>query len=202
MLRIPLAVLRTSPETLAIVRQVLADGGIAAIPTETFYAFAVDPFSEKGVRRVFEIKGRDDGKALSVLFSSREQLSALGLGDEPSVLDRYFDIWPAPLSVILPLRAPIAASRGGKTLAVRLPAAPAIHFLLNSVGPLTGTSANRSGDSPFNDPSELEERFKEELDVIIDGGRTPGGRPSTLIDATTHPPTLLRDGAFPWTTPI
>ena len=89
MLRIPLAVLRTSPETLAIVRQVLADGGIAAIPTETFYAFAVDPFSEKGVRRVFEIKGRDDGKALSVLFSSREASSP------PSVLVMNRPFWIA-----------------------------------------------------------------------------------------------------------
>ncbi len=201
MLRIPLPLLRNSPETLELVRQILEDGGIAAIPTETFYGFAVDPFSEKAVNRVFEVKERDDGKALPVLFSSRTQLSSLGLDAKPFVLDRFFEIWPAPLTVILPLQAPIAASRGYRTLAVRLPAAPALHFLLNAVGPVTGTSANVSGDSPFDDPEQVAARFGERIDVLIDGGRTPGGLPSTLIDATTDPPTVLRDGAFSWTNP-
>ena len=198
MLRVSLEILRTAPEGLDSLRQLLAEGGVAAIPTDTFYGFAVDPLNRRGVERVFRLKGRDHGQALPVLFSSLEQLSGLGIEEEPSLVHRYMALWPAPLSVIFRLRAPIAASAGRSTLAVRLPAAAPIHFLLEAVGPLTATSANQTGAPPLDDPDQVEALFGAELDVLVDGGRTPGGKPSTLVDATADPPLLLRDGAFPW----
>lgn len=198
MLRVTLETLRTAPEGFAFLRELLGRGGVAAIPTDTFYGFAADPLSPTGVERVSRLKHRTGKKALPVLFSSSEQLIALGVEEEPSTLARYFAIWPAPLSVIFGLRAPIAASGGGSTLAVRFPAAPSIHFLLEAAGPLTATSANRAGLPPLSDPDEVEALFGGELDMLIDGGRTPGGKPSTLIDATADPPRVLRDGAFSW----
>jgi L-threonylcarbamoyladenylate synthase len=196
---VPLEDLVESEEEVAGLREVLAHGGVAAVPTETFYALAADPASEKGVSRVFEIKGRDDGKPLLVLVSSRGDLARLGIEAAPRLLDRFFGIWPAPLTVVLPLRRPIAASRGARTLAIRVPAGEAVRRLLDRVGPLTGTSANRSGQPPISDPDELARELGDDLELLVDGGATPGGAPSTIVDATLEPPRVLRAGAYAWT---
>ena len=198
MRRVRLDDLVESEEAVAGLRDVLAHGGVAAAPTETFYALAADPVSEKGVSRVFEIKGRDDGKPLLVLVSSRGDLAPLGIEAAPGLLDRLFDIWPAPLTVVLPLRAPIAASRGARTLAVRVPALKSVRRLLALTGPLTGTSANRSGRPPISDPDEVARELGGDVDLLVDGGTTPGGAPSTIVDATLEPPRLLRAGAYAW----
>lgn len=200
MRRISIDLLNASPEEVFRLRELLGNGGLLAVPTETFYALSADPFSVAGVRRVFQAKGRDDGKPLPVLFGSRGQLARLGVDADAQTLDHYFGIWPAPLTVVFALRAPIAASRGASTLAVRLPAAKKLRVLLAAAGALTGTSLNRSGSPPLDDPDAIEAVFRREIDVLIDGGRTTGGKPSTIVDATKDPPTLLRSGAFPWPT--
>jgi L-threonylcarbamoyladenylate synthase len=193
-----LAQLLGSSDELSRVRKVFAGGGVAALPTETFYALAADPTNERGVSRIFEIKGRDDGKPLLVLFSSRDQLRALGVRAPSDPLDRLFRLWPAALTAVLPLSAPIAASRGSSTLGVRMPHAPAVLELLETVGPLTGTSANRSGAPSLSDPEEVSRILGAELDLLVDGGVTPGGEASTVLDATREPPVVLRPGAFRW----
>lgn len=197
--RVRLAELLESPGGLADLSDLIARGGVAAVPTETFYALAADPTSERGVSRIFEIKGRDDGKPLLVLFSSREHLARLGVAARPDVLEWFLRAWPAPLTAVFPLARPIAASRGGRTLGVRMPAAPAVRRLLDATGPLTGTSANRSGAPPLADPDDVFETLGSQVDVLVDGGPTPGGEPSTIVDATREPPRVVRAGAFAWT---
>jgi L-threonylcarbamoyladenylate synthase len=185
----------------AALRELVEDvraGSVLAIPTESSYGLAVDPRSEAAVRRVFAIKGRDGGKPLLVVAANRGQLEDLGVAASRETLDRYVALWPAPLTVILPLRAPLPASAGTATLAVRVPAHPKLRELLEATGPLTATSLNRSGESPFDDAESAEGAFGGEVDVLVDGGRTSGGPPSTLLDATVEPPRLLRAGAFPW----
>jgi len=196
--RITIEELSAHPEDLLGLSELLGNGGVAAVPTESFYALAADPWNEAGVRRVFETKGRDSVKALPVLFAAREQLEGLGVIATAATLDRYFQFWPAPLTVVLPVREPLPASRGLSSLAVRLPSEPRLRQLLVSVGPLTGTSANRSGSPALDDPDAVEAIFRRDVDLLVDGGKTPGGMPSTIIDATRDPPALLRDGAFPW----
>ncbi|HEX9689487.1 MAG TPA: L-threonylcarbamoyladenylate synthase [Thermoanaerobaculia bacterium] len=198
MRRIELRDLLASPEEISHFREVLARGGVAALPTETFYALAADPTSERGVSRTFEVKGRDEGKPLLVLFSSRAQLERLGVTAGLETLDRFFRIWPAPLTAVFPLASPIPASRGSTTLGVRMPAVAAVRELLDAVGPLTGTSANRSGEPPLLSPDAVEDALGSDIDLIVDGGPTPGGEPSTVIDATREPPVVLRSGAFRW----
>lgn len=198
MLRIAIDKLVDSPKEIAVLRELLAHGGVVAVPTETFYALGADPLNEGGVRRVFAIKGRDDGKALPVLFGTRVQLDRLGVVASHALLDQYLRIWPAPLTVAFPLRAPIAASRGASSLAVRLPASRPVRALLVLSGPLTGTSVNRSGSPPMDDPDHIEEFFGRHIDLLVDGGKTPGGKPSTIVDATVDPPALVRPGAFAW----
>jgi L-threonylcarbamoyladenylate synthase len=196
--RLRLRDLLASPGEISRLRQVLQQGGVAAIPTDTFYALAADPGSATGVARIFEVKGRDDGKPLLVLFAERGQLDGLGITASSDALDLFFEIWPAPLTVVLPLARPIAASRRSSTLAVRMPAHAEVRALLSDVGPVTGTSANRSGDPPLSDPDAVESALGADLDALVDGGRTPGGDASTLLDATRTPARVIRPGAFPW----
>jgi L-threonylcarbamoyladenylate synthase len=179
-------------------RELLSKGGVAALPTETFYALATDPLSEAGVRRICEMKGRDDVKALPVLFATREHLNWLGVDAPQGILEPYFQIWPAPLTVVFSIRQPIAASRGIKKLGVRMPADRKLRTLLQSLGPVTGTSVNRSGSPPLDDPDAVEALFRRDIDWLVDGGRTPGGKASTVVDATTAPPAVLRPGAYEW----
>jgi len=173
-------------------------GSVLAIPTESTYGLGVDPRSEFAVGRVFAMKGRDGTKPLLVVAADRAQVEALGISASAETLDRFFALWPAPLTVALPLRTPLPASAGATTLAVRVPAHPKLRELLEATGPLTATSLNRSGEPPCDDPDEAERVFGDEVDVLVDGGKTPGGPPSTLLDATVEPPRVLRSGAFPW----
>ena len=188
----------SSAEEISQFRLLLRHGGVAAVPTETFYAFGADPFRADSVERIFEIKGRDEGNPLPVLFANRSDLEGLGVLADPATLDIYFAIWPAPLTVVFPIRAPIAASRGLSTLAVRIPASKKVRDLLSAVGPLTGTSLNRAGSPPLSDPNAIEAGFRREIALLVDGGNTPGGLPSTLLDATRDPPVVLRHGAHAW----
>ena len=198
MLRIGLEAAAADPSLLARIREILSRGGVAAVPTETFYGLAADPWSESGVRRIFRIKQRDDGKPLPVLAAGEEQLRQLGVDESTPALAPWLALWPAPLTVVLRIHAPIAASRGGRALAVRIPASTGLRRLLEKTGPLTGTSANRSGAEPLSDPDAVARLFQSEVDVLVDGGPTPGGRPSTIVDGTVDPPVLRRAGGFPW----
>ena len=193
-----MADLLASPDELASLSALLSRGGLAAVPTETFYALAADPTSEPGVRRVLALKRLGAARPLLVLVAARSQLGPLGVSAEPPILDRFFGIWPAPLTVVFPLRKPIPASRDAFSLGVRVPAHEALRELLAHVGPVTGTSLNRSGETPCEEADDVARQFPGEIDVLVDGGRTPGGRPTTLVDATVAPPRVLRAGAFPW----
>jgi L-threonylcarbamoyladenylate synthase len=201
MRRIPIDELNSSREEIFRMRELLGKGGVVALPTETFYGLAADPWSEEAVRRICEIKGRDAVKALPVLFATREHLGRLGVDAPASVLEPYFQIWPAPLTVVVSVRAPIAASRGVRKLGIRMPADRKLRSLLERVGPLTGTSVNRSGSPPLDDPDAVEAIFRRDIDWLIDGGPTPGGKPSTVVDATLTPPEILRPGAYVWARP-
>ena len=199
MKRVPIESLDGCSTALREIAQALKTGVVLAIPTESSYGLAVDPRNRRGVDRVLAIKGRENaGKPLLVVVAGREQLDALGVEAPAAVLDGLFSIWPAPLTAVLPIRALVPASCGGTTLAVRVPAEPRLRALLESIGPLTATSLNRSGEPPVTDPDEAMRLFEGEVDLLIDGGRTAGGAPSTLLDATVDPPRVLREGAFRW----
>jgi L-threonylcarbamoyladenylate synthase len=201
MRRIPIAELLASRDEVFRLRELLGKGGVVAIPTETFYGMAADPWSDAGVRRICDTKGREGSKALPVLIGVRSHLDRLGVDAPARSLDAYFQIWPAPLTVVFSISRAIAASRGLRKLGVRLPADSRLRELLRAIGPVTGTSMNRSGSPPLDDPDAVEGLFRRELDWLIDGGRTPGGLPSTVVDATSVPPEVLRPGAYAWVRP-
>jgi tRNA threonylcarbamoyl adenosine modification protein (Sua5/YciO/YrdC/YwlC family) len=175
---------------------VVAAGGVVLLPTETFYGLAASPFDHDAVDRVLAAKGRPAELALPVLCSDWQQLEALV--EVPQVhRPRLSRIWPGALSVVLACRGPLAAAPAG-TLAVRIPGHAMLRAVLYRVGPLTGTSANRHGRPPCVDPDEALASLVEAPDLVLDGGRTPGGSPSTLVDLTGEEPRVLREGAVRW----
>ena len=175
------------------VRDVLAAHGVIALPTETFYGLAADPADPVAVDRVFAVKGRPADRALPVVAASLEQLDGLVRLGEPW-RSRLGASWPAPLTAVLPILAPLPFAVA--TLAVRIPSHPLLLELLARVGPLTATSANVTGQASLTTTEEVLRALSTGLALVLDGGTTTGGLPSTLIDVAGPAPKLLRSGAF------
>lgn len=173
----------------------LQPGSLAAYPTETFYGLGVLINSREGLDRVITLKGRDAAKGMIVLVSDMTMASCIAVidKDQKKLLER---LWPGPVSIVLeakpdinPLLAP-----GGK-VALRFSPNILATSLVEMVGPITSTSANRSGEPPARTPHEVASRGLA-IDAIFDGGETPGGKPTTLIDLTIWPPVCLREGVM------
>ncbi len=184
---------RIAPE----VRRVAGKGGVLVIPTETFYGLAADPRSSAAVARVYALKDRPRGMPLPVLCAGWAQVEAL-VEIPDTHRARLSRCWPGPLTVVLPVREPLAAAPG-RTLAVRIPGHDLLRSLLDLVGPLTGTSANRHGAPPSTEALAAARSLAGTPDLVLDGGPTPGGAPSTLVDLSGSGPRLLRAGPVAWT---
>jgi L-threonylcarbamoyladenylate synthase len=195
MLRLPFADERDLAAALKAVLKARQGHGGVALPTETVYGLAVPPDDPVAVARVFTLKGRPAEKALPVVAASVEQLDPMVVFPE-AWRRRLQAAWPAPLTVVLPSRTERA---GGGNVAVRIPAHPLLRALLASVGPLTATSANRSGGPPLSRPRDVARLLGAGLALLLDGGEAPGGLPSTVVDLSGELPRLLRPG--PWQVP-
>ena len=182
-------------------RRLLEDGGILAIPTESSYGLAAAPGNRRGVESIYAAKGRERRKPLPVVAADVEQLVALGVDRRSPALAAIAPLWPAPLSVLLPLAEPLAqplaATAGGATLAARVPAHRRLRHLLADLGfAVTATSANRSGEPAILDPQALEPLLAGRSAAIVDDGILSGGPPSTLVDWLDGRIQILRHGAF------
>jgi L-threonylcarbamoyladenylate synthase len=185
-------------ETLAQeIRHVRERAGLTAIPTETFYGLGVNPFDRAALDRLSAVKGRAEGKPILVLVSAQEELSSFAehVPAAASVLMEAF--WPGALTILFPARAsvPTALTAGTGRIGIRLSSCQPLREVLARVGPLTGTSANRAGAPPAQTAREVEQAFGDEVDVIVDAGPTPGGLPSTVIEADEN--RIVREGAIP-----
>jgi len=192
--------IQESPSTLQLneIAKALGGGSVVLMPTDTIYGLHALALDAEAVARVAEIKGREETKPFIVLAASIDQLPLLGVSAEDDILDALASVWPAPLTAILPLHAPIPASRGALTLAVRIPALEWLRELIVRTGPLVSTSANQSGEPAVESPALLARELQDRLDAIVDGGvRT--GEPSTIVDLTSAEPQLLRDGQHSFT---
>ena len=182
-----------SPKLIAEVGAMLIEGNVVLLPTDTIYGLHASALNENAVARVATLKGRYDTKPFIVLTSSVEELPRLGIAASPEVLEVLASIWPAPLTAILPLRQPIAASRGASTLAVRIPALAWLRTLLTNTGPLVSTSANRSGEPPVESPELLARELQNRVDGIVSEGRL-AGEPSAIVDLSSDEPRFIRGG--------
>jgi L-threonylcarbamoyladenylate synthase len=178
---------------LAEIARTLGEGKVVLLPTDTIYGLHALASNEAAVARIAELKGRDGTKPFIVLASSVDQFPDLGISADPGILESLQAIWPAPLTAILPLQQPIAASRGASTLAVRIPALDWLRALLERTGPLVSTSANRSGEPAVEKPELLARELQERIDGIADGGLR-AGEPSAILDVSSGEPRFIREG--------
>lgn len=199
-------VLRVDPEQcrvedLAPAVDWLRGGGIVVLPTDTLYGLAVDIRNDAAVRRLFALKGRSPRAALPLIAADAAQVVACSgpLGSREAALAAAF--WPGPLSLVRDAPPWMAAEvhGGHRTVAIRVPANLVARRLCDAWGgPLPATSANVSGEPAVNRVDALGPIAGDPRVLVIDAGDVPGGLPSTLVDVRTAPPTLLRDGAIPW----
>ncbi len=176
-------------------------GGLVALPTDTLYGLAADPFSNAAVTRLFEAKGRPTERALPLIAADRAQVvEHLGrLSPEAERLAAKF--WPGPLTLLITAPPSVAAAvtSGTGAVGVRVPADDVARRICAACRrPITATSANISGQPATADPDEVELSLGQRIDLLIDAGRTPGGAPSTIVDVSGASPTLVRAGAIPW----
>ncbi|HVR30189.1 MAG TPA: L-threonylcarbamoyladenylate synthase [Thermoanaerobaculia bacterium] len=180
-------------ELLAVLRR----GGVLGIPTESSYGLGADPSDARGMAAIFEAKGRAAEQALPVVVADLEQAAALGVERDAPGLDALAALWPAPVSLVVPIARPLPASAGGSTLAIRIPDHARLRTLLRRIGPLTATSANRSGEPPLLDPRATSELLGAIDHRVIDDGILPGGAPSTLVRWVGGGFRVVRSGRFP-----
>ncbi len=188
-----------TPEMLVRAARLVHAGGVVAFPTDTFYALGVTPFDAAALRRLFTLKGRGTNPIL-VLIRHRKELEGL-VEDIPQSAELLMNAcWPGPLTIVFRAcqSVPAMVGAGTGTIGIRLAAADSVQQLLGAVGgPLTGTSANRSGAAPPTTAQEVQAGLGVDVDLILDGGPTAGGLPSTVVDTTVLPIRLIREGAVP-----
>ncbi|MCP9447081.1 MAG: L-threonylcarbamoyladenylate synthase [Nitrospira sp.] len=178
------------------VAEAIERGGVVGFPTETYYGLGVNPFNPTALGRLIQIKGRPDSKPLLVLIGKMEHLSLLTESVPPAAALLIDAFWPGPLTILFPATPslPSALTAGTGKVGVRLTSCLPLRNILTHVGPLTGTSANRSGDPPVTTAAEVVEALGSEIDLVIDGGPTPGGAPSTVVDVG-ETIQIIREGA-------
>lgn len=175
----------------------LREEGVIAVPTETYYGLGVNPFDSAAVARLHRVKGRPDGKPILILIGELAQLGRLVAGVPPAARVLMERFWPGPLTMVFPANATLShdVTAGTGTVGVRLTSCGPLAEILRQVGPLTGTSANRSGEPPVRTAADVDRTLGDRIDLIVDGGSTPGGLPSTVV-SVCHGVELVRAGAL------
>ncbi len=197
---IPVHPEQPEPDIIRQAADILRAGGLVAFPTETVYGLGANALDAGAIARIYEAKGRPANNPLIVHIAYIEQLEQVAI-DIPEVARRLAAaFWPGPLTLVMKrhARIPESVSLGRDTVAVRLPSHPVAHALIEAAGvPVVAPSANR-----FTRPSATSaEHVRSDLDggveIILDGGPTPIGVESTVLDVTHDPPLLLRPGGVP-----
>lgn len=178
--------------------QCLKSGGIIAIPTDTVYGLGADPFNPDAVQKLYTFKGRPDGKPIPLVLSSVDDVYRVA----QNLPDYFFHLtarfWPGGLTIIVEAKdlLPVLTA-GGNTVGVRIPDNPLLLKILKTFGgPAAITSANLSGEPPATSPQEIGEELASKIDMIVDGGKTPGPVPSTVYDISVSPPLIRRHGVI------
>ncbi len=184
-------------EVLQKVIEVLEIGGVVAFPTETFYGLGVRYDNEDALKRLYEIKKRPHDKAIPLIVGSIQEVYMVAAEVPELALKLMRKYWPGPLSIVLKAKEGLSEyiTAGTGKVAVRVPGESFALDMVRRAGfPITATSANPSGSPPADTPQEVMKYFAEELDLIIDGGRTFGHEPSTMVEVVDNNIKLLRRG--------
>lgn len=182
-------------DTIARALAVLEAGGLVAFPTDTVYGVGALAFDGKAIDSIYAAKDRPVEKAIPVLISDVEELGKVGI-DIPDAAQRLASrFWPGPLTILIPKRVDLPESVSAtSTVGVRVPDHEIARALLRAAGPMAVTSANISGGQSPVTAEEVYQQLGGRIPLIMDGGRAPGGVPSTLVDCTTSELEILREG--------
>lgn len=187
-------------EKLAEAVRILLGGGVAAFPTETFYGLGADARNETAVEKIFRIKGRDFRNPIALIVADEGEVGPLveEIPAPAAILMKAF--WPGPLTLIFRAASSVSSRLTGGTgkIGIRVSSHPIARLLAAGLaGPLTATSANLSGGPECSSAEAVIRALGDLPDAVIDGGSTPGGVGSTILDVTVSPPRILREGAIP-----
>lgn len=184
---------------ITITGDTIKKGGVVVFPTWCLYGLAVDPFNENAVNRIFKIKKRAPDKPILLLIKNKASLTDI-VQDIPEIAKKIMDrFWPGKITLIFKARKhiPPNLTAGTGKIGVRIPITPIACAILNTLKtPITGTSANISGQDGCSDIMKLSNDIKSKSDIILDAGKLKGGIGSTIIDVTTPYPEILREGAI------
>lgn len=191
---------KPDPEKIDEAVAILKNGGVIGFPTETFYGLGTDARNEAAIANIFAVKGRDFNNPILVVIGDPEHVD-LFADDIPAqaraLMQRF---WPGPVTILFSASAAVSQTltAGSGKIGIRLTSHPIARELSRKLGgPLTATSANLSGAPECSTAAEVLAQLEGKIDGIVDGGITPGGKGSTIVDATVSPVTVLREGVIP-----
>ena len=178
--------------------KIISEGGVIAFRTDTFYGLGADPFNATAVAKIRELKGREENKPILLLLADAGEADRFIADRSKTFEDVAKKFWPGPLTIVGAAVAglPLEITAGTGTVGVRVPADANVRELVRLCGgALTATSANPSGSEPARSAKEVIAYFGDRLDLVIDGGEVTATEPSTVLDVTTSPPRIIRQGA-------
>ena len=185
--------------SLVRAQEIILDGRLIAFPTDTVYGIGVSAFNEKAIEKIYQVKGRSKLKAIPILISDAEQLGQITSNINPTTSQIVEHFWPGALTLILPIHPELPGNlSSGNTIGVRVPDHDLVRELLRMTGPLAVTSANLSGKSSALTAEEVQDQLGERIDLILDGGKVPGGIASTVLDCSGDEFSILREGPISW----
>jgi L-threonylcarbamoyladenylate synthase len=183
------------PQVLDRAISVLKDGGLVALPTDTVYGIAADVWNGEAVSKLYEVKRRSELKSIPVLLHGEAAIREVAEDSSDSVYALAAEFWPGPLTIVVNRRRELPSEVSTTTtVGIRAPNHEFALALLKIYGPLATTSANPSGQPSATTADQVIETIGGKINLIIDGGETAGGTPSTVVDITLKPPALLREG--------
>jgi L-threonylcarbamoyladenylate synthase len=185
----------TSPNAITRAVEILGAGGLVAFPTDTVYGLGALVFNGNAVKAIYRAKDRPMEKAIPILLAGVDDLPRVASLIPEMALTLAAHYWPGPLTLVIPKipTLPEAVS-AGHTIGVRVPRHSAAKALLQAAGPLAVTSANLSGKSNPTSAKQVLAQLDGRIPLLLDGGQTPGGIPSTVVDCTGMEPKILREG--------
>jgi L-threonylcarbamoyladenylate synthase len=195
--RLPIDAHHPQADVLARAGEVLRSGGLVAFPTETVYGLAANALSAEAVERIYAAKGRPLYNPMIVHVADQESARDLASQWPPTAALLAERFWPGPLTLVVRKRdvVPPIVTAGGPTVGLRVPSLAAARALIEAAGvPLAAPSANRAGRVSPTTADHVWRGLAGRIDLLLDGGPTPGGLESTVLDVSCSPPRLLRPG--------
>lgn len=185
----------SDPDILQTALELIKADGVIVMPTDTVYGVGCDAWSDAGIQRLYDLKHRSLGKSIPILIGSIRQLELVA-NAVPFAAQRLAErFWPGALTLVLPKHAGLPGTIStDDTIGVRYPNHPFTAALLEASGPMAVTSANLSGMPNTTTAAQVQEQLSGTIDLLIDGGETPGPVPSTVVDCTRSAPRVLRVG--------